>query len=120
MRCLVVDDEEDVGVLLSYYLRSRAADVDAVTNGEAARAALAGTTYDALLLDLSLPGESGVELLTSLRAEDRAPATVFLLSALPASELALTAMQHDAHPVPKPFTVQDLDRDLGSVLDTLD
>ncbi|MDB5901964.1 MAG: two component transcriptional regulator, winged helix family [Betaproteobacteria bacterium] len=67
MRVLLVEDDSMIGDSVRKGLRQDGFTVDWVRDGKAAEAALAGHTYDAILLDLGLPGKGGVEVLKSLR-----------------------------------------------------
>jgi two-component system response regulator QseB len=67
MRVLLVEDDSMIGESVRKGLRQDGFTVDWVRDGNAAEAALAGHTYDAILLDLGLPGKGGVAVLKSLR-----------------------------------------------------
>ena len=80
MRLLVVEDEPSLRRLLVQRLREENYSVDDCGDGESARDYLAGAEYDALILDIMLPGISGLALLRGLRAKgDTTP--VLLLTA---------------------------------------
>jgi len=66
-RILVVDDNEDNRQVLSRRLRRQGYEVDLADSGPAALEALAGGAYDAVLLDVMMPGMSGIEVLEKLR-----------------------------------------------------
>ena len=68
MRLLVVEDEPNLRRLLVPQLREAHYSVDDCADGESARDYLAGAEYDALILDIMLPGISGLALLRELRA----------------------------------------------------
>ena len=59
---LVVDDDEDIRVSLDRGLRLSGFDVVAVADGEAALAAVAADPPRCIVLDVDLPGASGVEV----------------------------------------------------------
>ena len=67
MRVLLVEDDPMIGVSAQKGLRQDGFSVDWVRDGAAAAAALAANPFDAVLLDLGLPGKSGDEVLKSLR-----------------------------------------------------
>ncbi len=69
---LIVEDDEDSRELLEMFLTSQGACVRAVGCAADARAAIREQAPDVLLADLTLPDESGFELIGALRAE---PAT---------------------------------------------
>jgi two-component system response regulator QseB len=69
MRILLVEDDPMIGKTLQQALAQDGYAVDRVTDGEAARAAIATSkdAYALVLLDLGLPRKSGLELLRELR-----------------------------------------------------
>ncbi len=68
MHLLLVEDDRMLAEALCAGLEQQGCRVEAVGDGLAAQAALDGHAYDAVLLDLGLPGRSGFELLARLRA----------------------------------------------------
>lgn len=81
MRLLVVEDDPVLGDGLKVGLSLGGATVDVVDSCDKARAALATTSFDAVVLDLMLPDGSGLDVLEKLRIEgDLTP--VLLLTAL--------------------------------------
>src|ERR1700683_2779358 len=69
MRVLVVDDEAKLANLLQRRLQREGVGVDIAGSGEAAVARAGATEYDAIVLDLMLPGVDGFETCRRLRAE---------------------------------------------------
>jgi two-component system OmpR family response regulator len=69
MRMLVVDDETKLAGLLERRLRREGIAVDVVGTGERALDRATATDYDAIVLDLMLPGVDGFETCRRLRAE---------------------------------------------------
>lgn len=63
---LVVDDEEDFVSMLTMRLEARGLRVDAAGNGEAAIEKAGQRRYDAILLDMAMPGLDGVQTLERL------------------------------------------------------
>lgn len=66
-RVLLVDDEEDFVAVLAERLSGRGLEVDTATNGEAALEKAAGHAYDAVVLDMAMPGLDGIETLKGLK-----------------------------------------------------
>lgn len=67
MRLLLVEDDPMIGSSVQSGLRQDGYTVDWVRDGASAGLAIANGVYELLLLDLGLPGKSGLELLTGLR-----------------------------------------------------
>ena len=66
-KVLIVDDEEDFLETLAARLRVRDLDVQAVTTGEEALDALREREADVVILDVRLPGMSGVQALEKIK-----------------------------------------------------
>ena len=67
-RVLLVDDEEDFTATLAERLVTRGLDVDVSSNGPEAIERVRDKTYDALVLDLAMPGMDGIETMKRLLA----------------------------------------------------
>lgn len=67
MRLLLVEDDAMIGASVQDGLRQDGFAVDWVRDGNAAELALANERYDLVLLDLGLPGKSGLDVLAALR-----------------------------------------------------
>lgn len=67
-RVLLVDDEEEFVSALGDRLEARGLEVDAAENGEIALAKVQKKKFDAILLDMSMPGMNGIETLKGLLA----------------------------------------------------
>ncbi len=77
MRVLIVEDDPMIGKALRTALRDEAMTVDWVQGADDAEHALVTQTYGMVLLDIGLPGRSGLELLRSLRSRgDEIPALI--------------------------------------------
>lgn len=80
MRLLLVEDDDMIGTALQRGLQQEGHGVDWCRDARGAEAALAGTAYDLLLLDLGLPGRDGFSLLAALR-QARNPVPVIVATA---------------------------------------
>jgi len=76
---LVVDDDPELRAMLTEYLANDQFEVDAVPDGPAALRWLARHRPDIVLLDVSMPGASGFDVLKKLRGESALP--VLMLTA---------------------------------------
>ena len=80
MRILIVEDERALCDTLVKSLKQKGYEVDACYDGDSALDWLLTEKYDLLLLDLNLPGRDGMDLLKTLREQDR-ETRVLILSA---------------------------------------
>ncbi len=108
MRVLVVEDEDKMLAALKRGLRAAGHAVDGVTAGEEGLARAVTGEYDALVLDIVLPGMDGFEVCRALRrAEVWTP--VLLLTALGDVEDRITGLDAGADDyLTKPFAFEEL------------
>jgi DNA-binding response OmpR family regulator len=114
-RLLIVDDDRDFGDSLAEALELHGHEVDTTTTGEDGIAAAGKTHYDAILMDISLPGKNGVESLIEIQETD--PKTrCFLMTGYSADHLALRAIKAGAIEVlTKPLDPNELARRLDAI-----
>ncbi|HKZ57381.1 MAG TPA: response regulator [Thermodesulfovibrionales bacterium] len=67
---LLVDDEEQFLKVFSQRLEGKGLKVDTSTTGEEALKKVKGKDFDAIILDLVMPGMSGIETLKRIRSEN--------------------------------------------------
>ena len=77
-RILVVEDEESLALGIRDALEHAGHEVDVALDGRAALAAIRAGKHDLIVLDLMLPGISGLDVLRTLRAEGRDARVVIL------------------------------------------
>jgi two-component system phosphate regulon response regulator OmpR len=70
---LVVDDDARIRQMLSRYFEDEGYRVTAVADGAAMRAQIHASNFNIILLDLMLPGESGLELAREIRSKSDVP-----------------------------------------------
>ena len=105
---LVVDDEPGMRHFLLRTLAPRVDCVDEAGSAEQAAERLAGRHYDLILLDIALPGRSGIDWLKELRAQDQA-CEVVLITAFADLDTAIEAMRAGAGDLLlKPFRVTQM------------
>jgi two-component system nitrogen regulation response regulator NtrX len=105
-RILVVDDEPGVRVALEGILGDEGYEVASVESGEAALEAIADNRYDAILLDVWLPGIDGIETLQEL-GERRTDAQIVMISGHGNIETAVRATKLGAFDfVEKPLSLE--------------
>lgn len=105
---LVVDDDRRIRELLASYLAGHGFRVSGAKSAEEARACMRGLSFDLIVLDVMMPGETGLDLLRSLR-ENADAVPVLVLSALAESgdRIAGLASGGDDY-LPKPFEPEEL------------
>ena len=108
MKVLVVEDDRIVGQFVKRGLEEQFNQVDLVDDGVVALQRASASEYDVLVLDLRLPGLSGIEVLRTLR--DRGDTTpVLVLTAQDAVESKVQALRTGADDyVTKPFAFEEL------------
>ena len=108
MRLLLVEDDPMIGASVQKGLRQDGFAVDWVRDGNAAAAALRSGGFDALLLDLGLPGQSGDTLLRSIRAGGNA-IPVLIITARDAVTDRIKGLDSGADDyIVKPFDLDEL------------
>ncbi|XVU25923.1 response regulator transcription factor [Actinoplanes sp. CA-054009] len=115
---LIADDDDDHLELMSLALERAGHTVIRALDAESARSVLVGGGIDAALLDVRMPGESGIELCARLRAE---PATAFLPIMVISADVNDQRIMHALHAgaddyLPKPFQREELCARLASLL----
>lgn len=89
---LIIDDEPNLPHQLARYLGKRGYEVVTAGDGETGLAELQKNTVDLLLLDVRLPGKSGLEILEEIRQSDP-DLPVIMLTAFGDVQTAVTAMK---------------------------
>ena len=106
-RVLAVDDEPPILRALATNLRARGYDVDLAATGEAALELASRHQPDVVILDLGLPGISGLEVIHGLRGWSSVP--ILILSAREAQADKVAALDAGADDyVTKPFGMDEL------------
>jgi len=81
-KLLLVDDEKDFILALAERLRLRNYDARVATSGEAAFSEIQKERPDIVLLDLKMPGMSGLEILKKIKAKDPSIEVVMLTGSI--------------------------------------
>lgn len=104
---LVVDDDTRLRKLLQKFLRENGFRVTLAENAADAKARLGGLQFDVIILDVMMPGQSGLELTEELRGQSEVP--ILLLSALSETESRITGLELGADDyLGKPFEPREL------------
>lgn len=100
LRILICEDDPDVARLISMMLDKAGFETEMAYSAEQARACLAGSHYDAVTVDLKLPGQNGIAFISALRDDESTrKLPVVVISAL--AEEGQLQFNH------KPLTVSD-------------
>jgi two-component system, OmpR family, response regulator TctD len=116
MRVLLAEDEHALGEWLSKALAQSGIQVDWVDDGQLAERALNDADYDALILDLGLPGLSGRQLLQRLRARDRRLPVLILTARDSLAERVQVLNQGADDFLAKPFAIEELEARLTALV----
>ena len=112
---LVVDDDERLRALLQRYLSSNGYRVSAAPGAAEARALMKSMEFDLLILDVMMPGESGLDLTTSVRKDSTVPILMLTARGDPADRIAGLELGADDY-LPKPFEPRELLLRVNSLL----
>ena len=112
---LVVDDDRRIRDLLSRFLFGEGYRVTTADNAADARAKLESLSFDLLVLDVMMPGETGFQLAKSLRESSAVP--ILMLTAKAETESRITGLELGADDyVPKPFEPRELSLRIANIL----
>ena len=107
---LVVDDNPDSVRIVESILKGNGYEVVAATSGQEALTAIEAKPPAVILLDVMMPGMSGLEVLEKLRAQPKhGRIPVILLTAKSQDEDVISGYRYGAdYYIPKPFTSKQL------------
>jgi two-component system phosphate regulon response regulator OmpR len=112
---LIVDDDQRIRDLLARYLFERGYRVSTATDVASARAAMRGLTFDLVILDVMMPGESGLALARELKAFSNIP--ICMLTAKAETEERIEGLEAGVDDyVAKPFEPRELLLRLQNIL----
>ena len=112
---LIVDDDRRIRELLKSYLTSNGYRVTAAAQADEARKAMMSFAFDLLIVDVMMPGESGLSLTRSLRETNDVP--ILILSALAESSDRIEGLSSGGDDyISKPFEPQELLLRIANIL----
>ncbi|WP_138846357.1 response regulator transcription factor [Rhodococcus pyridinivorans] len=114
-RILVVDDEEQVRTLVTWQLESENFDVLAAADGDSALRQVTASAPDLMVLDLSLPGKGGLEVLATVRRSDSLPIVVLTARRDETERIVALDLGADDYVI-KPFSPRELAARIRAVL----
>ncbi len=108
-RILVVDDEPSMQMALREFLAKRGYETDVAGSAEAGLEKIRQKVYDLILLDIRLPGMSGIEAIPHIR-ECESQGEIIVITAHGSSETALQAVERGAYDFfSKPFSLKEME-----------
>ena len=108
MKILVAEDEAKIADFVKKGLETSGFTVDVFSNGNDAFAATKSTQYDALVLDIMIPGRDGLDIVKSLRSANHGT-PIILVTARGALEDRIEGLNLGADDyLPKPFYIDEL------------
>ncbi|MBS0576123.1 MAG: response regulator transcription factor [Proteobacteria bacterium] len=117
MRILVIEDNNDIAANLGDFLEERGHTVDFAADGVTGLHLAVVNEFDAIVLDLNLPGMDGLEVCRKLRHEARKQTPVLMLTARDSLENKLDGFEAGADDyLVKPFALQEVDARLTVLL----
>jgi two-component system phosphate regulon response regulator OmpR len=112
---LIVDDDRRIRALLSRYLTAEGYRITTAENVPDARTKLSGLSFDLLILDVMMPGESGFDLVKTIRTTSSVP--ILMLTARTEAENRISGFEYGADDyVAKPFEPRELSLRVASIL----
>jgi len=112
---LIVDDDREIRDLLARFLETQSLRVTVARDGREARRAWANGYFHLVVLDLMLPGESGLDFARWLRSQSNVP--IIMLTAMGEETDRIIGLELGADDyVPKPFNPRELLARMRAVL----
>ena len=110
MRVLLVEDHGDIVANVCEYLEPLGYKLDCARNGDAGLALAADRKYDAIVLDLTLPGMDGLDVCRRLRRDLHDATPILMLTARRTVEDRIAGFESGADDyIIKPFSLGELD-----------
>jgi len=107
-KTLIVDDDESMRFFLNEAMKKRGYEAVAVADAESAVEAVQKSKFDLILLDIRLPGMSGIEAIPLIQEHDP-NAVIIMMTAYGSKQLALDAMRAGAYDFfTKPFKMEEM------------
>nr|WP_300004169.1 response regulator [Tissierella sp.] len=115
-RILIVDDEKNIRMTLKHCLLEQNYKIDEAVNGDEGLKKILDENFDLVLLDINMPGLTGMEVLKAAREKGN-NVDVIMMTAYGTIDRAVDAMKLGAIDfISKPFTPDDIRRIVNDVL----
>ena len=114
----IVEDDQDISELLEFNLKNKGFNIRAETHGEKAYDRILGNVPDLLILDVSLPGISGIQICKYLKNNEKTQKLpILMLTARTKKSDRIQAMEAGADAfITKPFSLSEVFQTVNTLL----
>ena len=114
---LIVEDHADIAEMVGAYLEERDYIVDYAADGVTGLHLAVTNPYDAIVLDVMLPGMDGLEICSKIREEAKSDVPIIMLTARDTLDDKVTGLDRGADDyLVKPFAIQELEARIRSLI----
>jgi len=114
---LIVEDHADIAEMVGAYLEDRDYIVDYAADGITGLHLAVTNQYDAIVLDVMLPGMDGIEICSKIREEARSDVPIIMLTARDTLDDKVTGLDRGADDyLVKPFAIKELEARVRSLI----
>ncbi len=114
---LLIEDHADIAEMVGAYLENREYIVDYAADGITGLHLAVSNTYDAIILDLMLPGMDGLEVCHKIRDDAKSDVPIIMLTARDTLDDKISGLDKGADDyLIKPFAIQELEARLRSLI----
>jgi len=114
---LIVEDHADIAEMVGAYLEDRDYIVDYAADGVTGLHLAVSNSYDAIVLDVMLPGMDGLEICSKIREEAKSDVPIIMLTARDTLDDKVTGLDIGADDyMVKPFAIQELEARVRSLI----
>ena len=114
---LLVEDHADIAEMVGAYLENRDYIIDYAADGITGLHLAVSNQYDAIILDLMLPGMDGLEVCQKIRDEAKSDVPIIMLTARDTLDDKITGLDKGADDyLIKPFAIQELEARVRSLI----
>ena len=114
---LLIEDHADIAEMVGAYLENRQYIIDYAADGITGLHLAVSNRYDAIILDLMLPGMDGLEVCQKIRDDAKSDVPIIMLTARDTLEDKVSGLEKGADDyLIKPFAIQELEARLRSLI----
>lgn len=107
IQILIVEDDADINTLLAKVLKKEGYETTSAYSGTEAKLVLKMSTFDLVLLDLTLPGANGQEIVKQIRKNSYIPIIVISANSALDDKISLLSQGADDY-ITKPFEIKEV------------